>query len=63
MARIIGYIVIGIVVLVMAAAVLSVVFSIFGLVFTLLKILFKLAVAGVITYFAWKLIERFRQQS
>jgi hypothetical protein len=61
-ARVIGYIVIGLIVLVAAAAALSIIFSIFGLVFTLLKVLFKLAVAGAIVYFAWKLIERVRRQ-
>ncbi len=62
MARVIGYIVIGLIVLVAAAAALSIIFSIFGLVFTLLKVLFKLAVVGAIVYFAWKLIERVRRQ-
>ena len=62
MARVIGYIVIGLIVLVAAAAALSIIFSIFGLVLTLLKVLFKLAVVGAIVYFAWKLIERVRRQ-
>ena len=62
MARVIGYIVIGLIVLVAAAAALSIIFSIFGLVFTLLKVLFKLAFVGAIFYFAWKLIERVRRQ-
>lgn len=62
MARVIGYIVIGLIVLVAAAAALSIIFSIFGLVVTLLKVLFKLAVVGAIVYFAWKLIERVKRQ-
>ena len=62
MARVIGYIVIGLIVLVAAAAALSIIFSIFGLVVTLLKVLFKLAVIGAIVYFAWKLIERVKRQ-
>lgn len=62
MARIIGYIVIGIIALVLLGAIISIAFSIFGLVFTLLKFLLRLAVFGAIIWFAWQLIERVRQR-
>jgi hypothetical protein len=63
MSRILGYIVLGIVALLVIATVISIAFSIFGFVWGLFKILFKLAVFGAIVWFGWQVVERVRQRA
>jgi hypothetical protein len=63
MGRIIGYIVLGIVAVIVAVSVISIAESIIGLVISLFRILLKLAVLGAIGWFAWQVYERVKRQA
>lgn len=63
MARIIGFIVLGIIAVIILSTAISIALSIFGMVLSLIKILIKLAIFGAIIWFAWQVYERVKRQS
>ena len=63
MGRILGYIVLGIVALMVIMATLSLLGFLAGLLWGLFKILFRLAIFGAIVWFGWQVVERLRQRA
>ncbi len=63
MGRILGYIVLGIVALMVILAAFSLLGFLAGLLWGLFKILFRLAIFGAIVWFGWQVVERLRQRA